>query len=168
MKDRLTYGTAKFLSAVLSLPGTGFHNGVVRNLRPILMETKSSSLELDVQPLAQPSEADRLIFERVANAFVKAKADQKSINKVYLPSSMWQAQLEEAYQPLFETLRTGDIGPLSYFLTNFGRWKEYIGIESGSILVRASEHPSLHDNLISRFALLLEWWTQAEQMGRDL
>jgi hypothetical protein len=86
-----------------------------------------------VRPNKSREEMD--IVERVYRSFIKMKQDQPKAPACYLPSSLWQSQLDKAYTYLICGWKENDIDKFHFFLTNFGTWKEYHGIES-NIFIR--------------------------------
>lgn len=72
------------------------------------------------------------IVERVFCSFWKMKEQQKKVQQCYLPSSLWQHQIEKPYAWLLWGWRNNDINKFHYFLSNFGTWKEYTGIEDSA------------------------------------
>ncbi len=74
------------------------------------------------------------IVERIFKSFRKMKEDQKNVSNLYLPSSMWQEQLDKNYSHLTSGLNTNNINKFHFFLANFGSWKTYHGIESTTLI----------------------------------
>ena len=63
------------------------------------------------------------IVERIYESFKKMKNDQKKANKIYLPSSLWQDDINYGYSILSESTQNDKIDNFHYFLSNFGAWK---------------------------------------------
>ena len=62
------------------------------------------------------------------------KDDELKAPKVYLPSSMWQEHVDNAYSYLKSGLKENDIDKFHFFLANFGTWKTYHGIEATTLI----------------------------------
>jgi putative sugar O-methyltransferase len=74
------------------------------------------------------------LVERIFNSFKKMKDDQKQAQSFYTPSSLWQQQLDESYSYFADSLESDNLEKFHYFLTNFGSWKKYHGIESNVLI----------------------------------
>ena len=85
-----------------------------------------------VEPSKEPLELE--IVDRIFQSFKKMKEDQKKVAKIYLPSSMWQQQLDHSYSYFFEALQSNDLGKFHFFLSNFGAWRQYHGVESTTLI----------------------------------
>jgi hypothetical protein len=62
------------------------------------------------------------------------KDDELKAPKIYLPSSMWQEHVDNAYSYLKSGLKENDIDKFHFFLANFGTWKTYHGIEATTLI----------------------------------
>ena len=74
------------------------------------------------------------IVDRIFHSFKKMKEDQKKVSKLYLPSSLWQEQLNHSYSYFAEALKLNDISKFHFFLSNFGSWKQYHGVENTTLI----------------------------------
>jgi hypothetical protein len=87
-----------------------------------------------VKPSQDPEELE--IVQRIFNAYKKMKADQPKNNlELFAPSSLWQGQLDQSYANLNNGLANNDLETFHFFLSNFGTWKSYTGIEN-NIFIR--------------------------------
>ncbi len=86
-----------------------------------------------VEPSKDKSEVE--LVERIFQAFKKMKEDQKKEPDLYLPSSLWQQQINISYSYFTDALRSNNLDKFHFFLSNFGSWKQYHGIES-TMLIR--------------------------------
>ncbi len=168
LKDFIILTVSTVVSAVISIPGRRFYNAIVYNLTPKETSDAGPSITLDVPPLRDPLPEDAEIFERIFKFFKKAKNDQKKSDAVFLPSSEWRQQLEISFAPLYESLSAGNPDRMAYFLSNFGRWDKYIGIESTDVMVRAQGFSFVRKRLINFISQLMRWWNNAETEGRPL
>jgi len=62
------------------------------------------------------------------------KEDQKAASEQYLPSSLWQQQLDTAYSSFSVALQEQDTAKFHFFLANFGAWPIYTGIELSTLI----------------------------------
>ncbi len=108
----------------------------LRGLRYILYNPASRLISLHVPDYVKSNNDKREleIIERIFCSYKKMKEDQKNVSKCYTPSSLWQAQLVEAYSYLISSLKENDINKFHFFLSNFGTWKKYHGVESTTLL----------------------------------
>lgn len=106
-------------------------------MRYVMHDEAADRLSLHCPDYVEPSHerCEVEIVERIFRSFKKMKADQRQQPARYVPSSLWQGQLETSYSHLAAGLRTNDIRPFHYFLANFGTWKTYHGLES-NVLIR--------------------------------
>lgn len=109
---------------------------LLRGLRYLVANPASGRVSLHCPEYVTPSReaAEVELVRRIFRSFKEMKRDQRSASELYLPSSQWQAQLDEAYAPLAEALRDDDVGPFHLFLANFGTWKTYHGVESTTLI----------------------------------
>ena len=85
-----------------------------------------------VTPSAEPGE--EAIVARIFRAFARMKADQAAAPRAFLPSSLWQAQLNRSYSHLADGLKENDVAKFHFFLANFGAWKSYHGVEANTLI----------------------------------
>lgn len=85
-----------------------------------------------IEPLKDRSELE--IVKRVFQSFRKMKENQKNVSDCYLPSMLWQEALAEGYSYLTSSLKTNDLSKFHFFLTNFGSWKTFHGIEHATLI----------------------------------
>ena len=92
-----------------------------------------------VEPLKDNDEKE--IVERIFRSFRKMKQDQKEASDIYRPSSMWQELLDDNYSYLTEGLKKDDISKFHFFLSNFGTWEKYHGVESTTLIRDSMKSP---------------------------
>ena len=85
-----------------------------------------------IEPLKNNTEKN--IIERIFQSFRKMKEDQHHVSNVYLPSPMWQKLLDDSYYCLNSGSKHDDLTSFYFFLSNFGTWKEYLGVESATLI----------------------------------
>lgn len=102
---------------------------------------------------------EREIVRRIFQSFKKAKEDQKHVPTAFLPSSLWQGQLDRSYSHLLEGLKKNDLTPFHLFLANFGAWKQYHGVEA-NMLIRANTKSLIRRKYLAnvRFLQQLKNW----------
>jgi len=121
---RRLWSLARRASAVVEAPA----RDLVRASRYFLSNPASGIVRLHAPNYVQPDPGDHDLVARIFESFVRMKADQSQARELYLPASIWEEQLARAYAPLRNALKSGDLSPFLFFLTNFGAWKEYTGI----------------------------------------
>jgi len=121
---RRLWSLARRASAVVEAPA----RDLVRASRYFLSNPASGIVRLHSPEYAEPEPDDRDLVARIFESFVRMKKDQPQARELYLPASIWEEQLARAYAPLRNALKSGDLSPFHFFLTNFGAWKEYTGI----------------------------------------
>jgi len=145
---------------------------VARSLLNIVVsrnpDNNYNNVELSVPNFQKSDISDLTLFERIFSAYRKAKAAQKHIDKVFQPASMWEKQLNIAYTPLLNSLSSGNLDEFSYFLTNFGRWESYTGIETTTLLNLAQKSSVVAAEVSSYIGKNLFIWDKAEANGRNL
>lgn len=92
------------------------------------------SISLHCPEYVEPNKSEKDVVERIFSSYRKMKEDQKKVRDVYLPSSLWQKQLDEAYDNLNAGLREDNLDKFHFFLANFGAWKIYTGVESSTFV----------------------------------
>lgn len=85
-----------------------------------------------VEPSNDKSETE--VVERIFESFRKMKKDQQKVSDLYLPSSLWQQQIDVSYSCFTDALNSNDINKFHFFLSNFGSWKQYHGVESNMLI----------------------------------
>lgn len=78
------------------------------------------------------------VVERIYESFKKMKHDQKKANKIYLPSSLWQDDIDYGYRILSEATQSNKIENFHFFLSNFGAWNKPTGVEYNSLITNNS------------------------------
>lgn len=85
-----------------------------------------------VEPSDDPGE--RRLVERIFTAYKEMCTSRLEVSECYLPSSLWQRQIDSGYQPLLAAVECNDIDMFHHFLANFGTWKTYIGVENTTLV----------------------------------
>ena len=101
-----------------------FHDPAANNivlLCPDYVEPSKDKIELEV-------------VGRIFQSFRKMKEDQQKVSDMYLPSSLWQQHIDNDYSYFTEALKYNDLDKFHFFLSNFGSWKQYHGVESTTLI----------------------------------
>tara|TARA_B100000575_G_scaffold293561_1_gene305415 strand:- start:1931 stop:3139 length:1209 start_codon:yes stop_codon:yes gene_type:complete len=93
---------------------------------------------LKIEPSQNQFEKD--LVQRIFSSYKAMKNNQKKFPE-YLPSSLWQDQLDNAYNDLQESVLENNIYLFHKFLTNFGTSDKYTGIEHTSLMKNAAKNP---------------------------
>lgn len=125
------YQKGRLLSAITSRAKPFLYG-----LKYTIYDPASKQVTLHCPDYIEPSKDsyETAIVERIFQSFRKMKEDQKEVSHVYLPSSMWQAHLDFGYSYLIEGLKANDLGQFHFFLSNFGTWRTYHGVESTTLI----------------------------------
>lgn len=109
---------------------------LLRGLKYIVYSPASSLISLHCPDYIKPdkSKEELELVKRIFCSFRKMKEDQLRASLYYLPSSLWQGQLDKAYSYLISGLKENEIDKFHFFLTNFGTWEEYHGVESTTLI----------------------------------
>jgi hypothetical protein len=108
----------------------------VHRLKYIIPNPASDYVTLHCPDYVEPSseKKERTLVDRIFQSFRKMKNDQKNVSSHYLPSSQWQEHLDVSYSYLSDAVRLNDLDKFHFFLSNFGTWKKYHGIESNMLI----------------------------------
>jgi len=122
----------KRLSAALGRRLTPFFKG----LKYLFHNPAARHIKLHCPAYVSPNndEAEMAVVQRIFAAYRRMTRDQEGANPLYQPSAMWRAQLHRSYAFLISGLAGGNIHKFHYFLTNFGAWKEYTGVEECTLI----------------------------------
>ncbi len=96
------------------------------------------------------------IVKRIFQSYKRMKEDQKTVSDLFLPSALWQAHLDSSgssYSYLTDGLKYNDMEKFHYFLSNFGTWKVYHGIESQT-LIRDNMNSLIRRNYLKNIVFL--------------
>ena len=108
----------------------------LQGLKYIIHDPASNKVVFHCPDYLEPSKdsTEVEIVERIFQSFRKMKDNQKKVSDLYLPSSLWQKQLDTSYSYLSDGLQSNDLEKFYFFLSNFGTWKKYHGIESTTLI----------------------------------
>lgn len=105
-------------------------------LRPLqyIVRNPGSDIRLHCPEYQSPDPDDHQLVERIFKAFKRMKADEAAAPAEYVPSSLWRGHLDRDYACFSQALRDNDISQFHFFLSNFGAWRSYHGIESTTLI----------------------------------
>lgn len=105
-------------------------------LKYVINDPASKLIVLHCPDYVEPKRDDdeNEIVERIFQSFKKMKEDQKKKLDIYLPTSLWQKQLDESYSYLTAGVKGNDIRKFNFFLSNFGTWEKYHGVEFATLI----------------------------------
>ncbi len=83
---------------------------------------------------------DVKLHKRLFDFYKKLKLDEINTPDLVKPSSMWQKHINNDYKFLVESYKKEDFDNFSFFLSNFGNWNNYLGIEHNNLLQRYSKN----------------------------
>ena len=106
-----------------------------QGIKYILHDPASDKVVLHSPDYVEPSKdkKEMEIVERIFESFRKMKNDQKEVSDLYLPSSLWQQQIDVSYSNFTDALASNNIEKFHFFLSNFGTWKQYHGVEQNML-----------------------------------
>lgn len=117
------------------------------------------NIKVFVSKKIQPDKNDLILAERIFTSFKKMKKDQLSCDKDFQPSTLWTNHLENDYRILGESLKNDDCEKFLFFLSNFGNWEHFLGIENQILIKKYNNNFLLKNFLINViFAELLKTW----------
>ena len=105
-------------------------------MKYIISNPSSKIIKLYAPEYITPSDDNNELelVERIFKSYKKIKSHYENSPAIYKPSTMWQNHLDKQYSYLNEALKSNEIDKFHFFLTNFGCWKEYHGIESTTMI----------------------------------
>ena len=109
----------------------------LKSLKYVVYDPASNDVVLHSPDYTKPSKdkSEIEVVKRIFQSFRKMKEDQQKVSDLYLPSSLWQQQIDVSYSYFTDALQSNDLEKFHFFLSNFGSWKQYLGVES-NILIR--------------------------------
>ncbi len=130
-----------------------------KGLKYIVFNPAAHTVTIHCPKLIEPNKRELPSVERIYRSFQKMKAGQKAASNLYLPSSLWEEQLNDAYSFLISGAEEGDITKFHLFLSNFGAWRRYTGVEESTFIRRnASLLPTRRYLQNEIFLNLLRLW----------
>jgi hypothetical protein len=160
-KLKKTHQEKRIISALFSK--------VIPNLtgvRYLVKNPAKTLINLHSPEYVEPDKRELELVERIFQSFIKMKEAQKHINnRAFIPSSIWQEHINNDYQYLVSGWKENDIDKFHFFLSNFGSWKSYTGIENSPEIVRAKfiKKRYVENEIFYKSLKTWEWFNK----GRD-
>jgi hypothetical protein len=134
----------------------------LRAVGTLAVNPAASRVRLHAPPYVEPDKSDLPLVRRIFASFRLMKDEQRKVNPIYQPSSLWQETFDAAFPSLARSLTEANIEPFHHFLSNFGAWPEYTGI-TWSPLIRSSlssvlKTRHLQNEVFLRQAELWKWF----------
>jgi putative sugar O-methyltransferase len=153
--------SVKFLNFFLGLLGKNFKNVIIQNLN-LSQQNRDLEVKIFCPEYIKSDPSEKKLIERILAAYKHAKQIQEKAPTVFLPSLLWQNQLEISYK----SLMTFNIEEFHHFLTNFGAWQHYTGIEHCLHDIQKSSYSTR--NFEHSMASSISWWLLHHSKGRDI
>ena len=123
------------------------------------------NIQMATPRYVQPDASDRQLVDRIFGAFRQAKHDQEQKDEVFMPSTYWQGFLDASYP----SYRNTDIDQFHFFLSNFGAWESYLGINWTYLLRQYAGSPRSRRHFEKAvIGRKVGWWLRFESRGRDI
>ena len=135
---------------------------IIKRIRTFIKGLSSLALNKNIiihcPNYISPSKDELPIVQRIFESYLKMKAAQRAASSIYLPSSLWQGQFDNAYASLIQSANSKDIDGFHHFLANFGVWEKYTGIEEGLFVRESNKSPYKRAYLRKLIANLATLW----------
>ena len=95
-----------------------------------IVSIPASNISIHCPAFIEPDHRELPVVERIFRSFQKMKSAQKTVSDLYQPASLWQEQLNDAYS----SLNSSDLRKFHFFLSNFGAWDKYTGVEESTLI----------------------------------
>jgi len=114
------------------------------------------------------SSEDIPLANRIFESYKKMKTDQKNVNKVFIPSSLWEDHINDDHHEIQNSLINNDVEKFLFYLTNFGNWHKDLGIEHNTYLQRYNKN-FFSRKYLSRnvYGKLLNIWKYSQNNYKD-
>ena len=133
----------------------------IKSLKYIFFDPANEYIRLHSPEYVTPSiEKEELdLVKRIFESYRKMKEDKVDNDNLFKPSSLWQSQLNISYSYLIDGLKNNDLNQFHFFLSNFGNWKQYHGVES-NLLIRNNMNNFLNRRYLKNEIFLkpLKYW----------
>ena len=119
----------------------------------------SDNIKIHAPKLIQTNDKDLDITARIFKSYKKMKDDELKASNLFRPSKMWQDHINKDYKILNESLQKNDLSKFSFFLSNFGNWENFLGIENNVLVKKFEKNYFLKEYLINvLFGKQLKLW----------
>ena len=135
----------------------------------IFYQEKNYDIKIKKPIFTKTRTQDNDLFIRLFDFYKKMKENENDISEVIKPSSLWKSHINNDYKYLLNAYKNDNLNDFSFFLSNFGNWDNYLGIEHNILLKRYSKNFLLR-NFISNEIFLkhLKIWKDFGYTSEDL
>ena len=125
----------------------------------VILNKSKKNIKLHTPKIIETNTLDSHLASRIFESYKKMKSEQKKTSDLFKPSAMWQLHIDKDYKILKESVATNDLNKFMFFLSNFGNWKDYLGIENNTLIKEYSKNFFLRKYLVNVvFGKQLELW----------
>ena len=89
---------------------------------------KKSKFKIVYNNKAEFNNEDSELIKKLFNFYKKMKQDQEHVNKLYVPSTLWQNHIKRDFSYLNNSIKNNSLENFKFFLQNFGNWNTDLGI----------------------------------------
>ena len=134
----------------------------------VFLNKSKKNIKLHTPKIIEVNTLDSHLASRIFASYKKMKSDQKKTSGLFKPSAMWQLHIDRDYKILKESVETNDLNKFMFFLSNFGNWKDYLGIENNALIKEYSKNFFLRKYLLNVvFGKQLELWKRFNNYKKD-
>ena len=134
----------------------------------VILNKSKKNIKLHTPKIIEVNTLDSHLASRIFASYKKMKSDQKKALSLFKPSAMWQLLIDRDYKILKESVETNDLNKFMFFLSNFGNWKDYLGIENNTLIKKYSKNFFLRKYLLNVvFGKQLELWKYLNNYKKD-
>ena len=101
---------------------------------------KIVNIEIKKSHLKEIKDEDKNLFLRLFDFYKKMKENENNTIEVIKPSTLWKNHINNDYKFLLQSYEDNNLQNFSFFLSNFGNWHNYLGIEHNTLLKRYSKN----------------------------
>jgi len=144
----------------------------VRFIFPVFPRSANQVIKIHCPNYINPDQSEIELVKRIFNAYKKMKKDEENVPGFYLPSPMWKKQFDKSYSYFIKARNKNNIEDFHFFLSNFGTWKEYTGVESSTIIRNHMKsfikRRYLKNDLFYNNLKVWKWFTNESRQIRQL
>jgi len=134
----------------------------------VILNRSKKNIKLHIPKINKANTSDSHLASRIFESYKKMKLEQKNTLDLFKPSAMWQLHIDRDYKILKESIETNDLNKFMFFLSNFGNWKDYLGIENNTLIKEYSKNFFLRKYLLNVvFGKQFELWKYFNNYKKD-
>ena len=135
----------------------------------VILNKSKKNIKLHTPKIIEANTLDLHLASRIFESYKKMKLDEKKTLDLFKPSAMWQLHIDKDYKIIKESVETNDLNKFMFFLSNFGNWKDYLGIENNALVKEYSKNFFLRKYLLNVvFGKQLELWKRFNNYKKDI